>query len=282
MRVHRFFSRLAAVGLVAGVASACLPLANAQIGSTGTSAFGSRTLGGGTTTANRTGRSAGAANPASASGTSGIGGAAGQQAGPGTSGNSVTGSERYVRGNQKGNFVGADSGDASNPFSQQAAGANGMMGMSGMNGMGGMQMMNSLRQQQQNQQGRNQQTNKNNKLRPSFRVGYEIAPPLTTTFTARQQHRYSNLPALRNKGQIEVLIEGDTLVLRGQVGSAADKKLAEDLLSLEPEVTAVRNELEIVPGAASSPAGSSSLNSPARDSSVAVSAPRTVSQPVER
>jgi hypothetical protein len=96
MRVHRFFSRLAAVGLVTGVAFSWLPVASSQTGTTGTSAFGSRTLGGATTTANRTGRSAGATNPAAA-GASGIGGAAGQAAGPGTSGNSVTGSERYVR-----------------------------------------------------------------------------------------------------------------------------------------------------------------------------------------
>src|SRR5688572_13057587 len=125
MRIHRLFTRVASIGLVAGVAFGCLPYANAQFGgTTGTSAFGTRTLGG-SSTANRTGRSTGASNSPLAN--SGIGqsqsGGQGQgAAGPGTSGNTVTGSERYVRGNQKGSFVGADSSDATNPFSQAAAG----------------------------------------------------------------------------------------------------------------------------------------------------------------
>lgn len=226
-------------------------------GSTGTSAFGSRTLGGGTSS-NRTGRSTGASNP--------LTGQSGQQ-GVGTG--APTG-ERYLRGNQ-GRFVGADSSDgALNSYSQQAMG--GMNGGLG-NMMGNQMMMQAFRQsQQQNQQGKNQQ----NKLavRTPFRVDSMAQPALTTTFTSRMQTRFANLPALKGRASIEPVLQGDTLVLRGSVESAAERQLVEDLLSLEPGVGPVRNELAIVQREPAIP-----VSIPA---SVEPSAPKRESRPLER
>ncbi|WP_390844824.1 BON domain-containing protein [Anatilimnocola floriformis] len=91
------------------------------------------------------------------------------------------------------------------------------------------------------------------------------------------QTRYSNLPALKGKGNIEPVLEGDVLVLRGSVESAADRQLAEDLLSLEPGVNQVRNELVIgQPASAPVPV---SLVVPA---TAAPSAPKIASRPLER
>jgi hypothetical protein len=301
MRSQIRFTKLAAWGVVLGVALGSLPLASAQqmgSGTTSTSAFGSRTLGG-SSTANRTGRSTGASN--SSNSLSGVGGAAQGAGGTGTgTGTTPTGGERYVRGNRQGAFVGADSSEASNSYSQAVAGGQGAMGgMGGLGGgMGNQMMMQAMRnQQQQNQQGKQQ--NGKNQLRPQLKAGFDIGPSLTTAFTSRQAARYLNLPALKGKGNIAVVMEGDTLVLQGQVQSAADRKLAEDLLSLEPEVTQVRNELEIVPRASSAPelnpparassfrptssrSNSLSSNSLGAGSSAPASVPRRVSQPLER
>ncbi len=252
--------------------------ANAQFsmsGNTGTSAFGSRTLGG-STSSNRTGRSTGASNSGSLNGLSGQGGQ-GAQSSAAMGAGAPTG-ERFMRGNRNGAFVGADTGDgAANSYSGMAGGAGGMNGMGGLGGMMGNQMMmQAFRQSQQgqNQAGKQQQ----NKLavRVPFRVDYMAQPQLTTTFTSRMQTRYSNLPALKGKSSIELVLEGDILVLRGQVESEADRQLAEDLLSLEPGVSQVRNELGIV-RPASAPAVPVSFPASAEPL-----APRRVSRPLER
>jgi osmotically-inducible protein OsmY len=59
--------------------------------------------------------------------------------------------------------------------------------------------------------------------------------------------RSSRLPS---RGNIQVLSEGDTIVLRGQVGSERERRLAEGLLRLSPGVRQIRNELR-TPGGGS-------------------------------
>lgn len=257
----------------------------AQFGTSGqttSSAFGSRTLGG-STSANRTGRSTGASNAGSLNGLSGAGGQGQQGAGTGTG--APTG-ERYVRGNRTGSFVGADTGDgALNSYSAQAGGAGGLGGM-----MGNQMMMQAFRQSQNQNQNQSKQNAKTT-LRTAFKVGFETPPVMTAAATSRLQVRYANLPALKGKSRIEAVMEGDTLVLRGQVQSAADKELAEDLLSLEPGVGQVRNELEIVqsssaprretPVSVNSAESLESANS-AAPTSGEPSAPKRVSRPLER
>lgn len=263
---------------LAGTLSVYVDSASAQFsssGNTGTSAFGSRTLGG-STSSNRTGRSTGASNSGSLNGLSGAG-ASGTGTTAGAMGTGAPTGERFVRGNRQGAFVGADTGDgAANSYSGAAGGmAGGLGGLGG--GMGNQMMMQAFRQSQQgqNQAGKQQQ----NKLtvRTPFKVDFMPQPQLTTTFTSRMQTRFLNLPALKGKGSIEPVLEGDTLVLRGRVESAADRQLAEDLLSLEPGVSQVRNELEIVQSA-SAPVPVSAV-APA---SAEPLAPKRVSRPLER
>jgi hypothetical protein len=250
---------------LAGTFSVLADSANAQ-GTTTQSSFGTRTLGG-SASSNRTGQG-------STSGTNSTNGQGGTGTGTmaGALGTGAPTGERYVRGNRNGAFVGSDTGDgASNSYSQQAGGAGGLGGA-----MGNQMMMQAFRQsQQQNQAGKQQQTKL--AVRTPFRVDFMAQPQLTTTFTARMQTRYLNLPALKGKGSIEPVLEGDTLVLRGRVESAADRKLVEDLLSLEPGVNQVRNELEIVQSA-SAPVPVS-VESPV---SAEPLAPKRVSRPVER
>ncbi len=246
-------------------------------GTTSTGSFGTRTLGG-SASSNRTGQSSGVGGTGSQTG-QGTGTGTGTGAGAGGSGGSTTlsGSERFLKANRgAGSFVGADSGDAVNPLSTGGAAGQGAMG----GAMGNQMMMQAFRQSQQ--QGQNQQQNqgKNAKtqLRAAFKVGFETQPVVSTAFTTRLQTRFDNLPALKDKGSITTSMEGDVLVLRGQVASAADRKLAEDLLSLEPAVSQVRNELVIVQSASVNPA----TTNPAKPASAGALAPASVSRPVER
>ena len=158
----------------------------------------------------------------------------------------------------------------------------------------------NMRQNQQRNQGQNQNQQAKQQVRIPFRVDSISAPRLNTTFTSRMTTRYANLPVLQGKGNIATVMEGDTLVLQGQVQTAAEKKLAEDLLSLEPGVTLVRNELVVAPPdlptpppvsslPASNPAAASrsgatleSTRSVVVPASAALSAPRRASQPLER
>ncbi|WP_391484814.1 BON domain-containing protein [Anatilimnocola aggregata] len=147
------------------------------------------------------------------------------------------------------------------------------MGSLGGGAMGNQMMMQAFRQQQNQSRTQNQTQQKGKvSLRTPFSVGFTTTPVATSVVNTRLQTRFANLPALKGRGSIEATMEGDVVVLRGQVATAADRKLAEDLLSLEPEVNQVRNELVIA---------QSSTEVPARES-VAPSAPKTVSRPLER
>jgi hypothetical protein len=246
-------------------------LADASAQGTSVGAFGSRTLGG-STSSNRTSGATG-----STSKTGSTAGGMGQ-GGTGTTGGALgTGAptgERYVRGNQ-GAFVGADSSDgALNSYSQQAGGLNNMMG--------NQMMMQAFRQSQQQNQNQNQKQQNKLTVRTPFKVDSIRVPQLSTTFTSRMTVRYANLPALKGRGNIATTMEGDILVLRGQVDTAADRKLAEDLLSLEPGVNLVRNELEIAQSALPIPVSTNPGSNRAAPASAEPSVPRRVCQPLER
>ncbi len=150
---------------------------------------------------------------------------------------------------QGGGFVGGGSQNARSV-------GNVMAGQAGSNQMGGMgqNMMSQMgRNNQRNgqngfgQQGNNgnNQQQRNNLLRVPLKLGFTPTPVATTAFSAQTSARLQKLPALKNARGVNVTIEGATVVLRGEVASEADRELAEGLMMLEPEVSEVRNELQI-------------------------------------
>lgn len=54
-------------------------------------------------------------------------------------------------------------------------------------------------------------------------------------------------PQLAGTSRIEVLLAGRTAILQGEVPSAADRELAEILLTFEPGISAIQNELQVNP-----------------------------------
>jgi osmotically-inducible protein OsmY len=161
----------------------------------------------------------------------------------------VSGSERYVRGNRQGQFVGADTGEA-RAIGVADMGGNNAAGQqfgSLLGGRNGGNLLGQLMQGSQfNQTGRTQTGRSGTtQLRVPISLGFTPRPIATSRITAQIRTRLGRLPALSAVGPIEVALEGEAVVLRGTVASEGDRQLAEELLMLEPEVTQVKNELKI-------------------------------------
>jgi len=208
-------------------------------GSSGTAsygAFGSRTLGSGVSS----GSSGSFSSPAG----SGAGGSPGSGGNSTTSGmqgaGQVTGNERFIKANRNGAFVGADSGDATQVYSQQQNAQ--------------MQSLQQFSQQMQraNQQ-RNQMMNQNQnqgvgKKPIRVSISAQIPLPATRTSSAVSQQfatRLKRIPGMERSGAVQVSMEGRTAVLAGRVATARDRELAAGLALLEPGISSVRNELVV-------------------------------------
>lgn len=116
---------------------------------------------------------------------------------------------------------------------------------------------------------------------PRLVVGFAAAssPPgeLSETLT----RRIRSIPGLDPANRIEVSVEGRKAVLRGEVVSARDRALAEQLILFEPGIYAVRNDLKVVARPATPPAARPAESPPLERSgrSTLPGAGRAASQP---
>jgi len=164
------------------------------------------------------------------------------------------------------------SGQASNPFSSTGmmgaatggAGAVGAVGgtnlsgltgaalnnrsMQNMGGMGGMGGRGGMGRGGQFNQNQNQNSNKP-QIRATVKLGFEVAAPTNAATTQLINDRLRRIPSASLTG-ITVEMSGRTAVIRGKVNSPADGKVVERLLSLEPGIDAVKNELTYANGQA--------------------------------
>lgn len=214
---------------------------------TSTGAFGQRTTGssrGLTAPRNNTGSS----SPGMSSIGAGTGGSLLESVGDVT-GEAQEGA-RYTRNAraQSNEFVGAGAEDARAVGVVQASSNNVRGGtqqfsslFSGRNGNVLGQLMSGQFNQGGNQRTRSAAT----QLRIPIRMDFNPTPIATTRFTAQFQQRLGRLPGLAIVEPIQVLVEGESVVLRGVVASEGDRQLAADLAKLEPGVSMVRNEITV-------------------------------------
>ncbi len=146
----------------------------------------------------------------------------------------VTGTERFVRdARQPGQFVGADSSDTQNFFSQQS----------------NVSQLNNLpanRNANRQNAGRNgAQQNRTRILRRRLNPGFRYPQISETVVSSKINARFNRLSTPNAPLDIQVAVEGQTALLRGTVASEEERKLAETLVSLEPGVWEVRNELTV-------------------------------------
>jgi len=139
-------------------------------------------------------------------------------------------------------------------------GMGGMGGMGGLGGMGGMGRMGAFGNMFGNQFGMNQGMNQGggaSKLRIPTKIGF-AAPTTPAVTTARSQRfatRIPKIPSFKGVSGLSVQMAGETAVIRGTVQSEEQKELVERLAKLEPGISEVQNELEVVaPADPASPA----------------------------
>jgi hypothetical protein len=82
---------------------------------------------------------------------------------------------------------------------------------------------------------------------PRLRVGFEFVPQVPTEVSDRLAHRLQAASPRAGTSRIEVSVAGDVAILRGEVASARDRKLAELLVGFEPGIAAVKNQLVVRP-----------------------------------
>lgn len=255
MAIHSLRPFLSAL-LAAGAVLAWCGTAQAQFGSGGggqgtttSSVFGNRTVGGGSGTLG--GSNFGGNTGRSGAGTTGLGGGGSSMALPGTE---VTGfqngPQQALQVIERASFVGADSSSAANLQSLMGAQETAAMTnavtqqLRTLITQQGRQNDFNTQQQRVNQGARNQP-----QIRVPLRLGFESPPVSATQFTSRLEQRFTRIPGLQTIGPIQVEMVGRTAILRGTVASQADRELAANLARLEPEVSAVQNELVVASAA---------------------------------
>jgi len=242
---------------------------------------GTRTVGSSSTSGSRTssafgGNSAmGAAG--SSSGTSASGGGLSQMGNTGQ----ITGSERYLRSNRTGTFVGSNTQDRGFVGAANSSGANGMGGAGGMTGRSGSSLTGRNSMMGMGGTGgfggmggfgggfggmggfnRNNMFGMNNRMgganqrrvqvRTQLRADFAYAPIAPSRATTNLQARMDRTVRLRTASPLTVALdEQGVVVLRGQVATEDDRQLAVRLAKLEPGVETVRDELTVLAAEAS-------------------------------
>jgi hypothetical protein len=214
-----------------------LPLSTGMGQQSSYGAFGNRTLGGGFNPT-QSGFGGGAGGTAGGGAPSGLGLQNQQAAGQ------ITGNERFLRQNQQpGNFIGSDSGEARNFIGAMS----GLLG--NRNGMGNQQFGNNRGRNNQNQN----RNNRNNRAeRVPFKLSYvaDFAPSqaaITPAAAAKLGQQLSKSKRLTASGPIQVELQGQTVILRGVVGSNHERDLAAQMAMLEPGVANIQNDLQVGP-----------------------------------
>ena len=211
-------------------------------------------------------RTGSASGNALTSGSSATGTAGGTGASSGFGGVTAGGANNQSMGNAAGNRTNANGasqlgqsafsqGNTQNAF---IGGRSQQQGFIGGNQRTGQQQNN--RQQQTNRQGnfgqndfnnangqgQQNQTDPRRAIRPSFKVAFDQPQPVATEIRSTLQPRFDSLsqsPSLRGV-TYELDAEG-VVVLSGSVDTPSQRRLAENVVKLEPGVKKVRNELTL-------------------------------------
>ncbi|QEG41487.1 BON domain-containing protein [Roseimaritima ulvae] len=119
-----------------------------------------------------------------------------------------------------------------------AGGAGGFGGMGGLGGLGGL-FGGAFNQMNQTQQGSTRA------VRTRLRSAVSVPPSNPQRVAADINRRIQTNPSVSRFRGTTVAIEGRTATLSGQVGSAADQRMAALLLQLEPGVNRVENQVQV-------------------------------------
>jgi hypothetical protein len=77
-------------------------------------------------------------------------------------------------------------------------------------------------------------------------VAFPVEPPTSTELQTEAQNVINRSSSLTMKNTIKVKVDGERIILEGQVRSNQEKLLAENLLRLSPQLRLVENNLQVV------------------------------------
>jgi osmotically-inducible protein OsmY len=192
-------------------------------GGLGGSSFGSGFGGGGIGTG---GFGGGGGFGTSGVGTGGFGGSGLGTGGIGQSGYGAQGGQ---------SFVGRDAGDMQSMFNQLGRSSNQFF----------QQLNRTLGGRNQNRNQGGQPENVQRQVRVRLNVAFEHARPQPTALAATVRGRLDEVLARRDITAPQVEVDGDTVILRGTARNESERLVIEKLVSLEPGVSLVDNQLTI-------------------------------------
>jgi len=170
--------------------------------------------------------------------------ATGQQ-GLGTGTQGAGGQQAQLLGLNNGtNLLGTGLAPGQNPNGQ--TGQNGMM-----NNRQGMQNRNNANRRtgqnrnQANQTGANNANQQGRTIRPQLVIAFDYGRPAAEKTQTAISTRFSKLASKTQFKDIQVEVDGDVVILRGQVDTERSGKVAAVLAKMEPGVKEVRNELTV-------------------------------------
>ena len=236
---------IAVVGSVLMISAGSVQAQTRTGTTTGGGLFGSGSTGSGASASNRSTTTGGSSSTGSTGSTGGTSGGVTQGPTPGSQSNVATDAmanrQRFETTQVAGEFAGADAADTTNFLSRQTGTTR------ATNNLNGLQNLFSQGLQQLNQQSQRS-------TRPQIRVPLKMGfapPPASLTRVQKFTGHLGKLPGIQFQGLPQIEMEDRTAVLRGVVASEEDRRLAEALAKMEPEVLAVRNELTVAAPAAS-------------------------------
>lgn len=238
---------IAAAGMAPDVASAQNRGTNGS-SNTGSSGFGSTgSFGSG---------SAGSSGFGTTGGSSGLGGASGfgstgfgAQNGQGANGQTGFGGQNQLgaNGNNNGGILGRNTNQNQGILGRntQNQGAGGNTGLGGGGRGGGGNRGNNGQNSQNGGGGNGANANQTPLVRPRLEIAFDFQLPTPVNIQTTLETRLTKLSVKTPgfKGIMLAIEDKGEVVLRGEVGSASEAKLAETMLRLEPGVRTVRNEL---------------------------------------
>jgi hypothetical protein len=242
-----------AVGLMAVPLSESAQ-AQARTGQT-SGLFGSRSLGGsssslgsssrvGSTQGGGAGGFGGQGAGGLGAGGLGAGGGLGQTGGE-TDAGTLTGSERFIRGNrQQGSFVGRDAGDQGRFVGGNPAGGSNL-GITFDPASGGLSIGP---QDGRNAGGRGRAAGaagQSRRIRAQRQVDFDYRPSTPLQVGSQLSARLTRIKGIRSLGPVTVEVVERTAILRGVVATDRDRVRAEQVALLESGISRVQNELSV-------------------------------------
>jgi hypothetical protein len=145
------------------------------------------------------------------------------------------------------NFVGRDSSDMSAVMSQMGRAGTQFFNTMSQNMRGGRNNRNQ--QQPTEDAGENERPD----IRLRLEVGFTPPRPAPSVLARNIQTRLTRLAVDHRVGRPQIAVEGDTVVLRGVAESESQMLVLANLISLEPGVRTVRNEMTLAGAPAVAP-----------------------------